>query len=166
MDIEAAQKKMYEREINFLSDEMDDIVGIPSKPRYPEENKTIQMNRNVINNIKIDNSTIGVLNTGIVRQINNETTQLNQKGQNELSKAILELLQAVLMDLKNQTEAKNEVIEFLSVLSAEANLKKEDRRTGAMKAILQQLSHTVSTINGLSEIWTKVGPVIKSAFIG
>jgi len=158
------QNDMLERQINFLSDQMYDTVGLPrTGPRYPER-KVIHMSGVTLNNIRVDKSTIGVLNTGTIQSVDTAVTTLQQSGEERLSQAILQLAQAVLANTEVQNERKNDIIEILSILSAEATAPKERRRSKAMRPLLQQLAKLVSMAMGLAELWKRVRPILESAF--
>jgi hypothetical protein len=65
--INQQQIEMGERQMNFLLDQMDDIIGFPqSGPRFPIRRppQTINLGAGTFNNINVSNSTVGVLNTG------------------------------------------------------------------------------------------------------
>ena len=82
------QLEANERMINFLSDQMDYSIGLPvSGPRFPPR-KSIHVGGINLNNIKVDNSTIGVLNTGNIESVDVSVTSLQQSGNSQLANAI------------------------------------------------------------------------------
>ena len=77
--------------LNYLSDEIDDSLGLaPSGPRFPPR-KTIHVGGINLHNLKVDNSTIGVLNTGNIESVDVSVTSLQQSGNVQLADAIKEL---------------------------------------------------------------------------
>ena len=63
----ATQLDMQMRTANYLSDQMEHVAGLPAglTPKYQLRN-VIHMGNTILNNIKVDNSNIGVLNTGTI----------------------------------------------------------------------------------------------------
>src|SRR5687768_13899989 len=60
--------EQMEREHNRLLDEIDEVSGIPSKGgRYPPRRKVTVSG--TFNNIRIDRSTVGVVNTGTISSV-------------------------------------------------------------------------------------------------
>jgi hypothetical protein len=157
------QNDMLEHQMNFLMDEMDMVTGIRTGPRFPER-RIVQMGRVTLNNIRVDRSTIGVLNTGTIQSVDNAVTALHQSGDRDLSRAILELTQAVLASTEAERDMKNNIVEVLSILSTEATAPRERRRSKAMWPLLEQLATWVSMVPGLIEVWHRVEPVLRSAF--
>jgi hypothetical protein len=153
-----------ERQMNFAMDYMDYATGLPRMgPRYPER-KVINMSGVNLHNIKIDHSTVGVVNTGNIQSVDVALTSLKNGGQDELAEALKTLSEAVLSHSTLEATRKNEIIEILSLLSAEATVPKEKRRTGAMKALANQLKDYLSIVKDLGVLWTQWGPVILNAF--
>ena len=69
------QNDMLERTINYMSDHVDYTVGLPSSgPRYPER-KTVNVGGVTLHNISVNNSTVGVINSGSIGTI--DTALLN-----------------------------------------------------------------------------------------
>lgn len=160
------QLESNERMINFLSDEMDYIVGLPtSGPRFPPR-KSIYVEGVNLNNIKINNSTIGVLNTGNIESVDVSVTSLQQSGDNQLAEAIKELTNAVVASTELQNDAKNQLIEIISVISAEATAPPERQRKGVVKVLTEQLKNILQISAQLTQIWSVCGPIIVEAFMG
>ena len=158
------QREGLERQMNFLLDSMDLISGVPlGGPRFPEKD-IIQIQNPTFHNIKIDKSTIGVLNTGAIQNVDSAVSVLHDLGDKNLSEAILKLTQAILSNTEIHKDTKNDAIEILSLLADEATAPKGKRRSKAMKPLLSQLSNLVSIGSGLSTIWERVKPILESAF--
>lgn len=149
-----------ERMINYLSDQMDYTVGLPlSGPRFPPR-KTIHVGGVSLNNIRVDNSTIGVLNTGNIESVDVSVTSLQQSGNSQLANAIKELANAVVASNELQTETKNQLIEILSVVSSEATAPAERQRKGVVKVLIEQFKNVLSISTQLTQLWNTWGPII------
>lgn len=85
------QNDMLERQMNYLTDYMDMVVGLPGlSPKFPER-KNVTIGGITLNNIKIDRSTVGVVNTGSIETVDSAVTVLKQSGDPQLAAAFLEL---------------------------------------------------------------------------
>ena len=86
--INQIQNDAAERYINFLSDEMDDIVGLPrSGARFPER-KTVSLGGVTLHNINVTNSTVGVINSGSIGTIDTAVTVLKQSGDSQVAEVV------------------------------------------------------------------------------
>lgn len=156
------QNEMLERVVNYQTANMETIAGVPAfLPRYPER-KVIKTGDITLNNIKIDNSTIGVLNTGNIETIDMAVTSLRQTGNEEISKGITELSEAIIRNNEINDETKNQVIEILSVIATEATAPTEKRRKSIIKPLINELSTLISGISSLSQLWRNIQPIIES----
>src|SRR5258708_37897627 len=75
----------------YLHDRMADTIGLPRTGAYfPSRHPThlIHTGDTTLNDFKIDRSTIGVLNTGSIANLNASVTSLNQSGNAPLGAAI------------------------------------------------------------------------------
>jgi hypothetical protein len=87
------------KEINYLTDHMEKTVGLHGiLPRYPEQQppQLIQTGGIALNNIHVSNSEIGVLNTGVIENVDSALTVLKQEGNAELAAAVTDLSEAVI----------------------------------------------------------------------
>ncbi len=160
----ATQNDMIERTINYLTSQMEASVGLRGiLPRFPER-KVVQTGDVTLNNIQIDNSTIGVINTGSIETVDAAVTSLRQSGDDKLSSALLELSQAVLSNNEVVNETKNQLIEILSLIATEATAPKEKRRVATMRILLTELSTILSGISSLGELWDRIKPILESVF--
>ncbi len=158
------QNEMMEREINYLTTSMEVTAGLPPfLPRYPER-KTITSGGITLNNIKIDRSTIGVINTGNIESIDMSVTSLNQSGDNEIGKALKELSESILNNKEIEDKLKNQLIEIISVIAIESTAPEEKRRKSIIKPLIVELSNILSGVSSLTEIWENVKPIIETLF--
>ncbi|MDE2059349.1 MAG: hypothetical protein KGL31_00670 [candidate division NC10 bacterium] len=158
------QNEMLERQMNYLTDYMGMIVGLPGLgPRFPER-KSVTIGGVTLNNIKIDRSTIGVVNTGSIETVDSAVTVLRHSGDPQLATAILELSQAVLNSSALIADTKAKIVDILSVLASEATAPKGRRRLAAIGPLLQEIATLVGGAAGLAEIWDRVRPILEAAF--
>ena len=149
------------REINYLTASMESSAGLPSfLPRYPER-KIIKTGEVTLNNIKINNSTLGVLNTGSIESIDLAITSLNKSGDMEISNALKKLSEEIIKQTEVEEGIKNQLFELLSVISIEATAPKEKKRKSVLKPLIIEFSTIIGGIPGLVKIWEEVQPIVE-----
>jgi hypothetical protein len=160
----ATKGDMLERGLNYIAAQMEAAVGLPGIfPRYPER-RIIKAGDITMNNIKIDHSNIGVLNTGTIGTVDAAITVLRQSGDQIVSTAIQALTEAIIADTAATEELKNQAIEILSVLATEATAPKEQRRRAVIKTLVLELSTLLGGAVALEQLWHQYSPVFMSLF--
>ena len=161
------QQAENERTINYLADQFEMITGVPGVvPRFPQRRVNIMQGANVtLHNINVSNSNIGVLNSGQLEIIDTAITQLNQEaGSEAVSAAVSKLAAEIASSNELSIETKNEALEILSLIAAEATSPKEKRRGAAIKPLLGSLGTIIQSAAGLIQIWQSVAPTITQFF--
>ena len=118
-----------------------------------------------LNNIKIDRSTIGVLNTGQmqgVERIDVNISRLGQTQQTDAAEAFRALTEAIVSSGEISKEQRSELVEQLQELSSQALLPPAQRKTGVIRAVLTGLSSTLNTVSALATIWATWGDKIRT----
>lgn len=168
VQIESAQSQERERVINYLQDQMASITGLPRMgPRFPPRPPShfIQAGTTTLNNnFNIDRSTIGVLNTGSIENLNSAVNALNNAGDESLAAAFKTMTEVVANDPTITTSDKDKVLEMMSVLAAESTIAPEKRKKFAMKAILAEIGAVVAGIESVAKMWEDCRSVIESVF--
>lgn len=158
---------MLKQEMNYLEDYMQWVVGLTSTPpRYDatQIHSTINTGDVVLNNISVDRSVIGVVNTGNVEKIDSAITIMKQSGEEDLSEAIQRLSEAVLTNQEADSELKKEILDILNVLSSQAVMPVENRSSSAMQILIKRLGNLYNSIKPLKEIWETLSKIIENAF--
>ena len=118
--------------------------------------------------IVISDSTIGILNTGTLRNI--ATIKLNistlqASGLDSIANALGELAEAVQTSMELSGETRSEVLDQLEELSRLASAKAENKvKPGVVRAILTSLGTTLGAAGALAEVWSTWGPDIQAFF--
>lgn len=160
-NVHAQQTAEHEREINYLTAQMESTVGLPGiLPRYPERGQPISMKGVTLNNIHISKSHVGVINTGTIESVDATITVLKQSGSQEIADHLTRLTKKVVASNDVTNKAKNEVLEMLSVIGSEAVAPKERRRGAVVKAMIKELSLLLGRVVALNKLWEQA----KSAF--
>lgn len=163
--IQQSQTENYERQINFFSDEVDFSLGFPpSGPRFPER-RTIHVKGATLNNIKVDNSIVGSINTGTIGSLDIAITSIKKNDIN-FAEALTQISQATLKSALLSKESKEEILEIMSILASEKESPKERQRTNLSKTLYSRLQELVGLASDLGSIWAQWGPIIAAPFNG
>lgn len=154
------------RHHNMLVSQMEATMGLSAVlPRYaPVERPVFHLGDVTLNNINVDRSAIGVLNTGTIGTVDGAVTVLKEHGEAEAGDAIARLTEAVINEAQMSVEKKQEALEMLSLLSTEATTPKDRRRSFAMKPLLLELSTVLGGVSAVAGLWQKFGPMIIGLF--
>ena len=159
------QTEEHEQHLNYLSAEMESIVGLPGTlPRYSERRRVIHTGALTLNNIHVSNSQVGVINTGTLQNVDATVTVLKSSGNEELATAITALAQAVIELRDMADEAKNQALEILGALAEEAVAPKEKRKTAVVRALISELSIILGGVAALAALWTKAKGLFEQLF--
>lgn len=162
--VTALQLDLCGRMFNYHTAEAEAALGVGGiLPRFPER-QVIQGGSVTLNNIRLDRSVVGVLNTGTIETVDAAVTALGAAHEEGVADAVKALAEAVAASTGATAEQKNQVLEILSVLATEATAPKEKRRSAAMRPLLQELSTHVGAIASLAPLWLQYGPVLVQAF--
>ena len=163
-DMNERQLDSLERQMNYLSAQMESSVGMPGiLPRYPERRRVIHTGQTTLNNFNVSNSQIGVLNTGTIQNVDATVTVLRTGGESDLATALTELAQAVISDSAIVDQTKNQILELLNELAEQAVAPNEKRKPAVARAILAELGSILGGIESLSNLWDKFKSVLGSA---
>lgn len=133
----------------------------------PQIAPTIVTGDTTLNNISIDGSTIGVLNTGQmqgIQQIDVNISRLGQTSETDIAEAFRALTEAIISSPAISIDQRTELVEQLHELSNQALLPQNQRRTGVIRAILTGLSSSLNGVSALATIWATWGDTIRSYF--
>jgi hypothetical protein len=137
LDIQIAN---HERHLNQLTSEMAAIAGVPDYlPKYPERKRPITVAGATFHNITVKDSTVGVVNTGQLQQIDTAVSVIGRQGDPDLAKALRALTDAIAANSALGAAAQKEALEILSTLSAEAAAPQGQRRSGIAKPLIARL---------------------------
>jgi hypothetical protein len=156
-----------ERMMNYLSDLMEARIGIPGlAPRFPPRppRTVIQAGNFTMHNIRIDRSSIGVLNTGYINSVDTAIGTMRGSGEESAADAFRSLTEELVRIQGVEAEHKDKVLEILSVLASEATVPREQRRKSAMRALLSELATLTSGVAALAQLYSQYAPAIAALF--
>ena len=155
----------HERMINFAIDEMDAIVGFgPSSPRFPPRPQPVLISGVEMNNISVNNSVVGTINTGSIGTVDQSISALIQLGDPQSAEAFKSLTEAILQSGDLTRNQRNELIEILSVLSKEAATPPQTRENSVAHTLLDKAIKISSVANDITDICQKWWPALAALF--
>jgi len=138
--------------------------GIPV-PRLPVSSVPIIPITNMNTNyIRVENSTIGVVNLGHIQNVDRAVTVLRQAGANDFADALSQLTQAVVDNREVSDQRRQEILEILSTIGTESQKPTASRAVGVVRALAMELATLFSGLAGLSDLWNTYRPAITSFF--
>jgi len=99
-----------------------------------------------INNINVNQSVVGSINTGNIGQIDVALTNIKNGGAEGTAEIIKEFTEAVLAEEELNADIKNEVIEQIAFLANQAALPKEGQKKSIIGPILNTIGKGVQCI--------------------
>ncbi len=147
---------------NYLTGQMEAIAGIgPVLPRYPVPQPTVLVGPTTFNNIRVDRSTIGAINTGTIHELDVALGQAKTSGQAEVVEALRRLTEAVLAARDIDARFKSEALEHLAFLASQAATPPEKRKAAVGSAVVEGLERSIASASGIAAIWDAVkGPIL------
>jgi len=142
---------------NFLLDQMEAATGLYGvTPRHKIQTPVIHQGPMNFHSIKVDRSVVGAINTGTVQRMEVALNNIHAKNQNpELEQKLKDFTEAVLREGKLSVEAKNDIVDQLSVLAAQMAMPQESRIAIVVKALVTSIAANIAA-TGLIEHWDKI----------
>ncbi len=116
------------------------------------------------NNIKVDRSVVGAVNTAQVKQIDVTMDNIRAGGNEELANHLKDFTQAVLEANEINAELRDELIEGLSFISSQFALQQNMRKPTVVKSILKRIQEIVETAKTLGPLWLPLLNELKEYF--
>jgi hypothetical protein len=163
----AAQRAAH---LNYLSDMMAWTVGLPPSGPHIQIPQPVLANINkgpTLNYISIDRSVIGMLNTGSiqdVQRIDINVRSLVESGSPEVAIALKALTEAVASNQELSDVQRTDLLEQLNLVSGEAAIPPENRKTGVIKPVLSGLATGLNAVASLAKVWSLTGDLICGYF--
>ncbi|CAD7778527.1 hypothetical protein BLFGPEAP_02013 [Candidatus Methanoperedenaceae archaeon GB50] len=147
--------------LNYLTAEIEAVGGLPRLfPRYKVSSPVYYKGDLILNNINIQNSNVGVINTGNVESIDVSLTFLKEQGNEEIAELIKILTKEIIKNKDIVENQKNEILEQLAFITEQLSIPKEQRKTSILKTIFATIFTSISGFSNLLEILEKVKKLI------
>lgn len=136
-------------------------------PRVWIEEVIVNVTINV-NNIRVSDSQVGVLNTGSISDIESidvNVGALRKDSLDDIADALRHLTEAVAAaGNEATTEQKQELLELIALLSDQARTPEGERKRGPIKAAVGAIPQIAGTLGGIAGAWSTWGPTILRFF--
>ncbi len=163
--IQQQEVENSERMINYLNDEMSSIAGFPPDgPKFPPRPRPVVVAGTKLNNISVNNSVVGTINTGSIGTVDQSITALMQNGEQGLAEAVKGLSEAILQSGDLTRNQKNELVEILSVVAKESAAPKDARRNTVALSLLEKATKITELASDITDVCQKWWPVLFAAF--
>ncbi len=159
------RNERLERQMNFLTDHVEATVGLPGiLPRFPKRQTMVHQGPVTLNNIKVDNSVVGTINTGYVQSIDVSMSHFKASGHDQLAEEITKFTESVIKEVSLTNDLKNGILEKISFLTTELFVAKEKQRKSIVKSILSSIKEGISSVASLCTLWDKILPLLQKLF--
>ncbi len=159
--IERQNESTY-RELNMLYEQFDLVSGVRTTPRYQiKDNNTIHMNQN---HISINDSNIGLVNTGTITNLNQTIENLCSVSKIEIAETIKNFSQSVLSETLIDAEQKDEILSSLDYVAKESLKEANQQNKSIVKTLLKGISSIVSLTANAATIWQVLHPTLLKTF--
>lgn len=157
--------QMLREEMNHSMDNIESSFGIPMGVRYPTKRPVIVAGSTVNHNhIAVNNSQIGILNTGNINNLNQTIDSLYSASQKDLAENIKKFSEAIIVDAKLDNTQKIEVLESLDTITKELFQKPESRKKSVVKALMTQISGITGFAADALAVWQVLHPMLQKFF--
>ncbi len=117
--------------------------------------------RNVYNNIKINNSTIGVINTGDLAKIDAVITLTKETDIEQIGQKLMELTQAILDSKENQDIEKQELIDLIKLIAEQVQ---SGRKKSVILSLFKGIEERIQNIRAAIPIYQTMKSLIEDLF--
>jgi hypothetical protein len=120
--------------------------------------------RQPVNYVQINNSTVGVLNTGTIHNLQVAMNDLLAAGQQDVAEALRAVSEAALNDSKADPTVRNDVAEQIESLAEQAAALPAQRKVAVVKATIARIGQLVSVLSTAKKAWELAHPIIQAHF--
>lgn len=155
--------QMLREEMNHSMDSIDSMFGIPTGARYPTK-RPVLVSSNTVNHIAINNSQVGVLNTGNIQNLNQTIDSLYSASQKDLAENIKKFSEVIIAEAKLNDAQKSEVLESLDIITKELFQKPESRKKSVVKVLMGQIAGITGFAADALAVWQVLHPMLQKFF--
>lgn len=165
--VQAFQIQQHEsaKMINHLHEMAEARLGLTGVfPRIQTSEPIIHSGALTFNNISVEGSVVGAINTGELHKLDLAMTDISASGNPMLAGHLQALTQAVVNSPDIPDDQKNEAVEILSYLSSQAVLPKDQRKSSIGKTVLSKLETLLNTSASVTTLLSLVLPHLRALF--
>ena len=142
-EIERERSEGLMRKANYLAQQIAHTTGVPG-PMFDIPDRRPVTQRIAFGNVHVENSQIGVLNTGFLGDVDTAIGSLKKGSSNAEAEAIAALVEAVGKATDVATETRDEILELLASIGEETT--RSSRRPSAIRWLLDGLRDVVQDV--------------------
>jgi hypothetical protein len=151
--------------LNYAAQEMDAVVGFgPRSPQIAIPRAPVPPINYNNQSVTVTGGQVGAINFGNVDEIQVHLQAMTQNGEGGVADALATLTNAVLHANEVDESVKNELLEQLAFITQQASAKPEERKPGAIKAMLSAVKEGAGAITNAAAAWKVVEPLLKGHF--
>lgn len=148
--------------INYLQDSIAYTMGAPGAqpPRIQVPVPIVHnapVTHNTHNNIHVENSVVGSINTAQVGRISVAMDNITNNDNESVVEAIKAITEAMVNTAELNNETKDQLLEQMAFVAEQATLPTNQRQTSIVRPILTAISTSLTNIASLATIWAQWG---------
>ena len=152
-------------QLNYLAEKAEAMVGLRGIfPRYEVTMPTIATGPTTFNNVRVEGSNVGVINTGELERLDQALTQVRVGGDIASADVLRRLTQAVVDAPDIDATAKNEALEHLSYLAQQATLPPGRRQRSVGRTVVTTLERLLHVAASVGTVYATAKPVLDALF--
>ena len=150
---------------NLALDEMDAVVGMPGlSPRMkippPKTEIVHRGDMKTFNNITIDRSIVGAVNTGSVDSIEVSLDRINNGGGTEIARAIAEFTEIILGNSELTSDQRAKIVELIETLSEQFSLPANQRKRHVLSMVWGAITTEAGNFTKLAAACEKLSSIL------
>lgn len=148
--------------MNYLRESIEYTMGVPGAqpPRIQIPVPVIHnapVTNNTHNNIHVEHSVVGSINTAQVGRINVAMRDINNSDNKPVLEAIKAITEAMVNTVELENEQKDQLLEQMAFIAEQAALPAKQRQTSVIKPVLTAISTTLTGAASLAAVWAQWG---------
>ncbi len=159
---EIEQQKLHNLFImhNRTAASMENALGMTNiVPRYSVPTPNIF--NGDINDIRINNSSVGSVNTGRIENLNLTMKHINIPKSEDILPRVKEFVEALLASQMADT-TKNEIMEQIDTILTEVSASPEKKKSSVIRTLMNNVRDSLDVGNGLFEMWENIQETINN----
>ena len=148
--------------INYLQDSIAYTLGMPGSqpPRIQIPVPVVHnapVTHNTHNNIRVENSVVGSINTAQVDRISVAMNNITNNDNDDVVQAIKAITEAMVNTTGLDNEIKDQLLGQMAFIAEQAALPANQRQTSVIKPVLTAVSTSLTSVASLATIWAQWG---------
>jgi hypothetical protein len=153
------------RQMNYLLDEVEAMTGLYGvMPRRETPQPVVHTGPTNDRNVRGDRRVIGTIDMGTVQAIVSSLNPIKLGADAQAGEALATFIQAVFADKASGDTTRQELIDQIFTLSAEAAATPGQRKLGVIKALVATIGQTAATIATPSPAWEHLSPILEQRY--